>query len=171
MRWGAAHGARTWVFLLGIWALAGCAGDDEAALRARIDELERQVATTTTILPTASTSAATFAPAAAPTTLRVPRPEPVEAKQGDMVFAVFIATGASGRDQSFTSAKARLADLGYRMFSEGETTCSQGAKEAVPRLQDISLSVEFATRADADLFAALYGPVIGTVAVTVYCAD
>lgn len=169
------RGVPAWVLLLGITVAGGCGGDDDAALRARIEELERQVAATATTAPGTTTTGAPAVPAtsapAVPTTVRPPRPEAVVPKQGDRVFAVFVATGSSGRDPSFTAAKARLADLGYRDFSEGETGCSQGAEEALPQLQDISLSVEFATRADADRFTALYGPVVGTAAVTVFCAD
>lgn len=169
------RGVRAWVLLLGVTLAGGCGGDDDAALRARIDELERQVAATTTAPVATTTSSAPAVPAtsvpAGPTTVRPPRPEAVQPKQGDRVFAVFVATGSSGRDPSFTAAKARLAELGYRTFTEGETGCSQGAEEALPQLQDISLSVEFATRVDADRFTALYGPTVGTAAVKVFCAD
>lgn len=109
--------------------------------------------------------------AAAPTTVTPPGPKVAQAKQADRVFAVFVATGDTSRAPSFTAAQDRLKSLGYTDFAAGETGCSQGAKEALPQLKDTSLSVEFATRADADRFSALYGPVIGVAAVKVFCAD
>jgi Tfp pilus assembly protein PilW len=106
-----------------------------------------------------------------PTTSTSPRPREVVPQQGDRVVAVFVATGATLGDPSFTRAKARLTSLGYRGHSGGDTGCSRGAKEALPQLQAYSLSLEFATDADAARFASLYGKVIGTASVTVYCAD
>jgi hypothetical protein len=99
------------------------------------------------------------------------RPQAVLANQGDRVVAVFVATGASFEDASLTRAIARLQSLGYTAYAAGETGCSRGAKEALPRLGQYAVSVEFATRADADRFAALYGAVVGIATVTVYCAD
>lgn len=184
---GTAHGSgygrlvkrrfQAWALVLGITVAGGCGGDDDAALRARIDELERQVAATSTTAPTSSTSPVTSGPAtstlsaAPPTTVTPPGPKVAQANQGDRVFAVFVATGDTSRAPSFTAAQDRLKSLGYTDFAEGETGCSQGAKEALPQLKDMSLSVEFATRADADRFSALYGPVIGVAAVKVFCAD
>ena len=95
----------------------------------------------------------------------------VSPQQGDRVVSVFVATGASLGEPSFTKAKARLEALGYGSYSGGDTACSKGAEEALPQLRAYSLSLEFATRADADRFATLYGPVIGTAGVTVFCAD
>ena len=43
--------------------------------------------------------------------------------------------------------------------------------EALPHLQDYSLSLGFATRADADSFAELYGRILGIATVTVFCVD
>jgi len=120
-----------------------------------------------------STLPATTAPTtvARATTTAARRPEAVVPNQGDRVFAVFVATADSPTDPSFATATARLRTLGYRVYASGDTGCSQGAQEALPQLQGSSLSVEFRTRADADRFAALYGPVIGIAAVTVFCAD
>jgi hypothetical protein len=73
--------------------------------------------------------------------------------------------------RAFGAAKARLADLGYTASSSGDTACSQGAREALPQLKEVSLSVEFRTRTEADRFAALYGRVVGTAPVKVFCAD
>jgi len=87
------------------------------------------------------------------------------------VVAVFVATGPNLGSPSFAPAKARLATLGYRGFSGGDTACSQGAQEALPKLQAYSLSLPFATQADAARFASLYGPVLGTARITVFCAD
>ncbi len=72
---------------------------------------------------------------------------------------------------AFAKAKARLAALGYKGHTGGDTACSQGAKEALPQLQEYSLSLEFRTRGEADRFAALYGQVIGTALVTLSCLD
>jgi hypothetical protein len=99
------------------------------------------------------------------------RPQAVVARQGDRVVAVFVATAASFEDASLTRAIARLQSLGYTAYSSGDTGCSRGAREALPRLGQYAVSVEFATRADADRFAALYGAVVGIATVTVYCAD
>lgn len=99
------------------------------------------------------------------------KPQVVAPQQGDKVVAVFVATGASLDEPAFTQAIARLKALGYPAYSGGDTGCSRGAKEALPQLGQYSLSVEFATRPEADRFATLYGKVIGIATVTVYCAD
>ena len=92
-------------------------------------------------------------------------------REGDRVVAVFLATGPSPADPSFAEAKARLTALGYHGYSGGDTACSQGAEEALPHLQDYSLSLEFAIRDDAERFAQRYGPILGIASVTVFCVD
>lgn len=160
---------------------AGCRGGGDEVVAGGATPVE--VATTTTAAAPATTVAATTTSTArragAATTTTTVRsattaaalPKVVVSQQGDRVVAVFVATGASLADPSFATAKSRLASLGYRGYSGGDTSCSQGAREALPQLQDHSLSLEFATTADAARFAARYGTVIGTATVTVFCAD
>lgn len=121
-----------------------------------------------TTVRSTSTSKANRSPT---TTAAGGRPQVVVPQQGDRVFAVFVATGGSLEEPAFAQAIARLKSLGYPAYAGGDTGCSRGAKEALPQLGQYSLSVEFATRAEADRFIALYGTVIGVAAVTVYCAD
>ncbi len=149
--------------------LFGCGGRDEQVASTSTAPVETS---TTTLPPPSTTTAAvsTTTTGAQPTTT-VSRPQPVVAGQGERVFAVFVATGDDFADPAFGAAKARLADLGYSASSSGETGCSQGAREALPQLKELSLAVEFRTRAEADRFAALYGRVVGTAAVKVFCAD
>ena len=163
-----------------VGALAGCrGGEDQVAVGGSASPETSATSTTppspTSTLPATTTQAPTPAESsttARPTTTtgRAP-PKVVVPKQGDRVVAVFLATGTTLADPSFAQAKARLNRLGYKGYSGGDTDCSQGAREALPRLQEYSLSVQFASRAEADRFAALYGPVLGTATVTVFCAD
>ncbi len=150
--------------------LFGCGGRDEQVASSSTAPVE----TSTTTLPPPSTTTApvvsTTTTVAQPTST-VSRPKPIVAGQGDRVFAVFVATGDDLADPVFRAADARLAELGYDASSSGETGCSQGAREALPQLKEFSLAVEFRTRAEADRFAALYGRVVGTAAVKVFCAD
>lgn len=166
-------------------ALAGCGGGGDAEVSSAT--LVPEPSTTTTSAPpvTAAAAPSTSARLATTTTAARPgsttttsrpaagssRPKAVQASQGDRVVAVFVATGASLADPSFAKARARLKAIGYAPTSSGDTDCSQGAREALPKLQAYSMSVEFATQADASRFTALYGPVLGTASVTVYCAD
>lgn len=61
------------------------------------------------------------------------------------------AAGAGTAGRTYWAGHAGQADFLLAVGAgEGETGCSQGAKEALPQLEDMSLSVEFATRADAD---------------------
>ena len=149
--------------------LIGCGGEDEQVTSSSTVPVETSA---TTLPPPSTTTAAlsTTTTAAQPTTT-VSRPRPVVAGQGDRVFAVFVATGDDLADPVFGAAEARLGELGYDASSSGETGCSQGAREALPQLKEFSLAVEFRTRAEADRFAALYGRVVGTAAVKVFCAD
>jgi len=151
-------------------ALAGCGGEGEQV--ASNSTVPVETSATTLPPPSTTTTAAvgTSTTGAQPTTT-VSRPQPVVAGQGDRVFAVFVATGDDLADPVFGAAEARLAELRYDASSSGETGCSQGAREALPQLKEVSLSVEFRTRAEADRFAALYGRVVGTAAVKVFCAD
>lgn len=162
---------------------AGCGGGEERVAVSGTPAAEPT--TTSSLAPAPSSTAATVAAAppstsrasttrprpSTTTTKKAPLPKVVVARQGDRVVAVFVATGSSLADPSFSKAKARLTALGYRGYSGGDTSCSQGAKEALPQLEEYSLSLEFATRAEADRFSALYGPVLGTAGVTVFCAD
>ena len=161
--------------------LAGCRGGEDR-LPVGASTTPETSATTTTAPSPSSTLPTTIRQAPAPTaastttlrrstTSRTAPPKVVVPKQGDRVVAVFVASSASLADPSFARAKARLNSLGYKGYSEGDTSCSQGAKEALPQLQDHSLSLEFASRAEADRFVVLYGPVLGTATVTVFCVD
>lgn len=152
--------------------LVGCGGRDKQVATTSTVPVE----TSTTTLPPPSTTTTTVAAsttttAAAQPTTTVSRPKAVVAGQGDRVFAVFVATGDGLADPAFGVARSRLAELNYESSSSGETRCSQGAREALPQLKQFSLSVEFRTRAEAVRFAALYGRVVGTAAVKVFCAD
>jgi len=150
--------------------LVGCGGEDEQVTSSSTVPVE----TSTTTLPapsTTTTAAASTTTTGAQVTTTVSRPQPVVAGQGERVFAVFVATADDFADPVFGAAKARLAELGYSPSSSGDTACSEGAREALPQLKEVSLSVEFRTRAEADRFTALYGRVVGTAAVKVFCAD
>jgi len=160
--------------------LAGCRGGGD---RVAVSGSTPAPSTTSTSAPPPTVGTTTTAHQASTTTSRRPSttttttakpmgpPRVVVPQQGDRVVAVFVATGASLDEPSFATARARLGVLGYTGFSGGDTACSRGAKEALPQLKGYSLSLEFATRADADRFAARYGRVIGIAAVNVYCAD
>ncbi len=163
-------------------AVVGCGGDGERVVAAGAAPLEPTTTATSappdTVAPTSTTTRAraatttTTTRAAARSTTTTPAlPKVVVAQQGDRVVAVFVATGASLDDPSFTRAKARLTSLGYKGSSGGDTACSRGAEEALPQLEEYSLALEFATEAEAARFAARYGTVIGTAAITVSCAD
>ena len=150
--------------------LIGCGGEDEQVTSSSTVPVE----TSATTLPppsTTTTAAVSTTTTGAQPTSTVSRPQPVVAGQGERVFAVFVATGDDLADPVFGAAEARLAELRYDASSSGETGCSQGAREALPQLKEFSLAVEFRTRAEADRFAALYGRVVGTAAVKVFCAD
>lgn len=148
---------------------SGAGAADDATTTSAAPSTTVAAATSTTARPAGTAATTTTARRATTTTARPPKV--VAANQGDRVVAVFVATGAALTDPSFTRARSRLATLGYRGFSGGDTGCSQGAKEALPQLQAYSLSLEFATSAEAARFAALYGQVIGTATVTIFCAD
>ncbi|CAA9257420.1 MAG: hypothetical protein AVDCRST_MAG76-2641 [uncultured Acidimicrobiales bacterium] len=161
-------------------ALAGCRGGEDQVAVGGSTTPEASATSTTSPPPSSTLRTTTSQPATsvetsttvrATTTTRRAPPKVVVPKQGDRVVAVFLATGTTLADPSFERARARLTSLGYKGRSGGDTACSQGAKQALPQLQDYALSVEFATRADADRFAALYGPVLGTATVTVFCVD
>ena len=165
--------ARPFVALLvavGVTAgLVGCGGEGEPVASSSTVPVE--TSTTTLPPPSTTTTAAVSTTTTGAQTTTMSRPQPVVAGQGDRVFAVFVATGDDLADPVFGAAEARLAELRYDASSSGETGCSQGAREALPKLKAFSLSVEFRTRAEADRFAALYGRVVGTAAVKVFCAD
>lgn len=157
---------------------AGCRGGEERVVVSGAGDADASITTSEAPATTVSVTSTTRAlrPAATTTTVRpttttAPRPKVVVPQQGDRVVAVFVATGTTLGDPSFARAKAGLVALGYRGYSGGDTSCSQGAREALPQLQDYSLSLEFATSTDAARFAAQYGKVIGTATVTVFCAD
>ena len=162
-------------------ALGGCrGGSDRVGLEGGAGQEPPSTTATstappsTTVVPTTTTTrpaARTTTTALRRTTTTAARPKPVVPQQGQQVVAVYVATGPSLEGPSFTRARARLSSLGYTGYSGGDTACNRGATEALPQLQEYSLSVEFASRADAQRFADLYGPVLGIASVSVYCAD
>ena len=165
-------------------ALPGCGSGGGGGAEVSSATLVPEASTTTTSAPAATAATTSTSARRATTTVTAaravsttstaatrPRPKVVQASQGDRVVAVFVASGSTLSDPSFARARARLKAIGYAPTSTGETDCSQGAREALPELREYSMALEFANQADASRFAALYGPVLGTVAVTVYCAD
>lgn len=161
--------------------LTGCRGGDGVAASGTAVPDVPTTSTTVAADPASSTTRRSSTTGRAPTTTRDTgatttstaggKPQVVVPQQGDKVVSVFVATGASLDEPAFTQAVARLKALGYPAYSGGDTGCSRGAREALPQLGQYAVSVEFATRSEADRFAALYGKVIGIATVTVYCAD
>lgn len=124
----------------------------------------------TTPLPTTS-AAPTFPPAA----------EAVQ--QGDVVWAVYLAVARVGDDGrpddpagDLDRARRQAAAAGYEgAIGGGQVECDRGAREALrldPGRDYYTVSIFFATRADAEQFVAAYEPgVVGTAEITAYCLD
>ncbi|WP_146899698.1 hypothetical protein [Cellulomonas aerilata] len=121
---------------------------------------------TPTPAPTA-TPTATAAPPAAPT------PPPLaEPTHGGTAWGVYLAVQSSPDDPAWVQSGTRLEEMGY-VASEGNLACDVEAPDALGLPPEaVVRSVHFTTRADADLFASLYGAqVLGIVEVTTLCLD
>ncbi len=102
-------------------------------------------------------------------------PDPVVPEQGRFYFAVYFAVTEKGPgDPKIKAAESDLRNLGFEP-SVGGIDCDSGAKEALgldPARSYTDVTLYFATRADADMFATLYDPgVVGTAKVKTFCLD
>ncbi len=90
---------------------------------------------------------------------------------GASLWGVYVVVAAAAAPELETAAEP-LRQRGIRV-SVGEVGCDAGASEALSATPDAhAVSVMFATRADADRFAAtLSTPPAGIAQVTVGCAD
>ena len=166
---------------LALLALTAC-GDDgrdvvetgatsPAAVPTTTSATPEPVATTPSTPPPTTSAPPTFPPAA----------EGVQ--QGDVVWAVYLAVARVGDDGrpddpagDLDRARRQAAAAGYeRDVGGGQVECDRGARAALgldPGRDYYTVSIFFATRADAQQFVAAYEPgVVGTAEITAYCLD
>lgn len=94
--------------------------------------------------------------------------------QGGKYYAVFLAVAKGATNDSIAIARERAKALGYD-GGDGAIECTPGAREQLQLSASgdyIAYSVFFATKAQAQQFAAAYGKgVVGVAYVTGGCLD